>query len=59
MRKHRLPGVPARGSFETAGNAAALFVQLPYPENDRERQPAKTANPTQAASKLCAAHAVL
>jgi hypothetical protein len=52
MRKHRLPGVPARGSFETAGDAAALFVQNPYPENDRERQPAETVYPTHAASQL-------
>lgn len=42
MRKHRLPGVPARGSQGTDGaNPAALFARLPYPENDREYQPAK------------------
>jgi hypothetical protein len=52
MRKHRLPGVPARGSFGAAGDAAALFVQIPYPENDRERQPAETVYPIQAASQL-------
>jgi hypothetical protein len=46
MRKHRLPGVPARGSFGTA----ARFAQIAYPEeNDRERQPAETA---QAASQF-------
>jgi hypothetical protein len=43
VRKHRLPGVPARGSFGTANDAAALFAQMPYPENDRECQPAKAA----------------
>jgi hypothetical protein len=53
MRKHRLPGGPARGSFGTDGaDAAALFAQIPYPENDRECQPAKAAYPTQAASKF-------
>jgi hypothetical protein len=57
MRKHRLPGMPARGSFEAAGDAAALFVQIPYPENaypenDYEHQPAETVYPTHAASQL-------
>jgi hypothetical protein len=51
MRKHRLPAVPARGSFGTAGyDAAALFMQIPQPENDRERQPAEAVYPPHAAS---------
>lgn len=52
MRKHHLPAVPARGSFETAGETAVLLVQIPYPENDCERQPAETVYPTHAASQL-------
>jgi hypothetical protein len=53
MRKHRLPGVPARGSFETdRADADALFAQIPYPEDDHECQPAKAAYPTQAAGKF-------
>jgi len=45
--------VPARGSFGTDGaDAAALLAQIPYPENDRERQSAETVYPTQAASQL-------
>jgi hypothetical protein len=45
MRKHRLPGVPARGSFGTA----ARFAQMLYLENDRDCQLTET---TRAASQL-------